>query len=86
MNKLSISASLLTTVFAFAQEQDSIKSKEINEVVVQGYITRDRESVNKMPLKEIENPQFYNIVNKKRYQRASCHQFQRCFKKRNRYC
>ena len=64
MNKLSISASLLTTVFAFAQEQDSIKSKEINEVVVQGYITRDRESVNKMPLKEIENPQVYNIVNK----------------------
>lgn len=64
MNKLLISASLLATVFAFAQENDTIKTNKIDEVVVQGYITRDRESVNKMPLKEIENPQVYNIVNK----------------------
>ncbi|WP_209391172.1 TonB-dependent receptor plug domain-containing protein [Chryseobacterium sp. RR2-3-20] len=64
MNKLLISASLLATVFTFAQENDSVKTNKIDEVVVQGYITRDRESVNKMPLKEIENPQVYNIVNK----------------------
>lgn len=63
MNKLLISASLLATVFAFAQENDTVKTNKIDEVVVQGYITRDRESVNKMPLKEIENPQVYNIVN-----------------------
>lgn len=64
MNKLLISASLLATTFAFAQENDTVKTNKIDEVVVQGYITRDRESVNKMPLKEIENPQVYNIVNK----------------------
>lgn len=65
MKKLVVSAVVLTSTFAFAQENDTInKSNNIDEVVVHGYITRDRESVNKMPLKEIENPQVYNTVNK----------------------
>lgn len=64
MKKIIVSAVVLTSTFAFAQEQDSIKSNQIDGVVVNGYITRDRESVNKMPLKEIENPQVYNTVNK----------------------
>lgn len=64
MKKIFISVSLLTTIIVFAQENDSVKTDKIDEVIVQGYITRDRESVNKMPLKEIENPQVYNVVNK----------------------
>jgi len=65
MKKIIVSAVVLTSTFAFAQENDTInKSNNIDEVVVHGYITRDRESVNKMPLKEIENPQVYNTVNK----------------------
>ena len=64
MKKLLVCASVLGSMLSFAQEKDTIKSNQIDEVVVQGYITRDRESVNKMPLKEIENPQVYNIVNK----------------------
>lgn len=64
MKKIIVSAVVLVSTFAYAQENDTIKSNNIEEVVVNGYITRDRESVNKMPLKEIENPQVYNIVNK----------------------
>jgi len=65
MKKLIVSAVVLASTFAYAQENDTIKkANDIDEVVVHGYITRDRESVNKMPLKEIENPQVYNTVNK----------------------
>lgn len=64
MRKLLVCASLLGSMITFAQENDTVRTNKIDEVVVQGYITRDRESVNKMPLKEIENPQVYNIVNK----------------------
>jgi len=65
MKKLFVSAVVLVSTFAYAQENDTInKSNDIDEVIVHGYITRDRESVNKMPLKEIENPQVYNTVNK----------------------
>lgn len=64
MKKIIVSVIALVSTAAYAQETDSIKSKSIDEVVVHGYITRDRESVNKMPLKEIENPQVYNTVNK----------------------
>lgn len=65
MKKVIASVVVLVSTFAYAQENDSInKSNEIDGVVVHGYITRDRESANKMPLKDIENPQVYNTVNK----------------------
>jgi len=64
MKKVIVSVVVLVSTFAYAQEKDSIKADNIDEVIVNGYITRDRESVNKMPLKEIENPQVYNTVNK----------------------
>jgi iron complex outermembrane receptor protein len=65
MKKIIVSAVALVSTFVYAQENDTInKSNNIDEVVVHGYITRDRESVNKMPLKDIENPQVYNSVNK----------------------
>jgi iron complex outermembrane receptor protein len=51
-------------MLTFAQEKDSIKANDIDEVIVTGYITKNSESANKMHLKDIENPQVYNTVNK----------------------
>ena len=64
MKKVIVSAVVMVSTFAYSQENDTIKSNTIDEVVVNGYITRDREAANKMPLKDIENPQVYNSVNK----------------------
>lgn len=65
MNKLLISASLLATVFAFAQEKkDSTNSKNIEEVIISSVLKKDSEYTNKMPLKAIENPQLFSTVDK----------------------
>lgn len=64
MKNVLICASLLGSMITFAQENDTIKSNDIDEVIVTGYITKNSESANKMPLKDIENPQVYNTVNK----------------------
>ncbi|MFL9833928.1 TonB-dependent siderophore receptor [Chryseobacterium terrae] len=66
MNKLLISASLLATVFAFAQEKkDSTDSKNIEEVIINRMVKKlDTESSNKMPVKFIENPQVYSSIDK----------------------
>lgn len=66
MNKLLISASLLATVFAFAQEKkDSTNSKNIEEVIINRMVKKlDTESSNKMPVKFIENPQVYSSIDK----------------------
>jgi len=64
MKNVLICASLLGSMLTFAQEKDSIKANDIDEVIVMGYITKNSESANKMPLKDIENPQVYNTVNK----------------------
>ncbi|WP_294300981.1 TonB-dependent siderophore receptor [uncultured Chryseobacterium sp.] len=64
MKNVLICASLLSSMLTFAQKNDTIKSNNIDEVIVTGYITKNSESANKMPLKDIENPQVYNTVNK----------------------
>lgn len=64
MNKLLISASLLTTAFAFAQKTDSTNTKGIEEVIVNAVLKKDSEHTNKMPLKAIENPQLFSTVDK----------------------
>jgi len=64
MNKLLISASLLTTAFAFAQKTDSTNTKGIEEVIVNAVLKKDSEYTNKMPLKAIENPQLFSTVDK----------------------
>lgn len=64
MKNVLICAFLLGSMLTFAQENDTIKSNNIDEVIVTGYITKNSESANKMPLKDIENPQVYNTVNK----------------------
>lgn len=64
MKKVIVSAVVLVSTLVYAQENDTIKSNNIEEVIVSGYITKNIESANKMPLKDIENPQVYNTVNK----------------------
>lgn len=65
MNKLLICASLLGTVFAFAQEKDSANSKSIEEVIINTMVKKlDTESSNKMPMKFIENPQVYSSIDR----------------------
>ncbi|SDL51602.1 TonB-dependent siderophore receptor [Chryseobacterium taihuense] len=64
MKKVLVCVSILGSVAAIAQEKDSVNAKNIDEVIVTGYLTKDSQSANKMPLKDIENPQVYNTVNK----------------------
>ncbi|KQS90128.1 TonB-dependent receptor [Chryseobacterium sp. Leaf394] len=64
MNKLLICASLLGTVFAFAQEKDSANSKNIEEVIINTVLKKDSEYSNKMPLKAIEDPQVLSSVSR----------------------
>ena len=65
MYKIVFTLSLLTT-FSYAQEKkDTIK--QLKEVVVEGlhenkYKKESSETVAKMPLKDIENPQVYNSI------------------------
>ena len=47
-----------------AQENDTIKSDNLDELIIEAYIQKAVNSSNKMPLKDIENPQVYNVISK----------------------
>ena len=69
MNCKYIYAALLLGVgaFAFGQQQDSAKSKTIDEVSIIGvkkYAEKKSDYVAKMPLKNLENPQVYTVLPK----------------------
>lgn len=64
MNKIIIAAAILGSVFTFAQENDTISSKGIEEVIINSILKKDSEYTNKMPLKAIENPQLFSTVDK----------------------
>lgn len=65
MKKLLLIIPAVTVVFdASAQETDSIKSDNLDELIIEAYIQKSVNSSNKMPLKDIENPQVYNVINK----------------------
>lgn len=64
MKKTLVGVSILGSLLSYAQEADTLKADKIDEVVITGYLTKDSPSANKMPLKDIENPQVYNTVNK----------------------
>lgn len=64
MNKAIIGAALLGSIFTFAQEKDTINSKNIEEVIINAVLKKDSEYTNKMPLKAIENPQLFSTVDK----------------------
>ncbi len=48
-----------------AQETDSIQSNKLEELVIDAYFSKNVNSANKMPLKDIENPQVYNVISNK---------------------
>lgn len=64
MKKVIITASVLSSVLFFAQEKDSLNSKNIEEVIINAILKKDSEYTNKMPLKAIENPQLFSTVDK----------------------
>lgn len=65
MRKLLLIIPAVTVAFdASAQETDSIKSDNLDELIIEAYIQKSVNSSNKMPLKDIENPQVYNVINK----------------------
>ncbi len=65
MKKLFLIIPAVTVAFdASAQEADSIKSDNLDELIIEAYIQKSVNSSNKMPLKDIENPQVYNVINK----------------------
>lgn len=64
MKKVLLDAVLLSGVLAYAQEKDTINAKKIDEVIINSYIKKDSDYVNKMPLKSIENPQVYSSIDK----------------------
>lgn len=64
MKKVLLNAVLLSGVLAYAQERDTVNAKKIDEVIINSYIKKDSDYVNKMPLKSIENPQVYSSIDK----------------------
>lgn len=64
MNKLLICASVLTTVFAFAQEKDSTNTKQIEEVIINNISKKDSDYSNKMSLRAIEDPQVLSSISR----------------------
>ncbi|WKW47037.1 TonB-dependent receptor [Myroides sp. JBRI-B21084] len=52
------------TIDTNAQVTDSIKSSNLDELVIEAYFQKNVNSSNKMPLKDIENPQVYNVISK----------------------
>ncbi len=64
MKKLVVSAVVVFSTLAYAQESDSVKSKTIDEVIINTYVKKDSDFSNKMPLKGIEDPQVYSSIDK----------------------
>ncbi|KQR95141.1 TonB-dependent receptor [Chryseobacterium sp. Leaf180] len=64
MKKYVVAAGLLFSFSALAQEQDSAKMKNIEEVIINTISKKDSEYSNKMPLKAIEDPQVLSSVSR----------------------
>lgn len=65
MKKSILILPAVTVAFnASAQETDTIKYDNLDELIIEAYIQKNVNSANKMPLKDIENPQVYNVISK----------------------
>ncbi|MDR3023953.1 TonB-dependent receptor [Chryseobacterium sp.] len=64
MKKIILSVSILSSVVVLAQQKDTLKTKSIDEVIINTYVKKDSEYSNKMPLKAIEDPQVYSSIDK----------------------
>ena len=65
MKKVIVSAVVLVSTFAYAQEKDSIKANNIEGVIIDALIRKDSDYSNKMNLKSIEDPQVSSSINYK---------------------
>lgn len=64
MKHTILGAAILLSNFVMAQEKDSLKTKSIEEIIINTYVKKDSEYSNKMSLKAIEDPQVYSSINK----------------------
>lgn len=64
MNKITVAAALLFSVITYAQEKDSVKSKSIEEIIINSISRKSSSYTNKMPLKAIEDQQVFTSVGK----------------------
>ena len=64
MKKVIVSAVVLVSTFAYAQENDTVKSKHIEGVIIDALVKKDSDYSNKMPLKAIEDPQVLSSISK----------------------
>lgn len=62
MKKVLVSAVVLVSAFAYAQERDTVNSKNIEEVIIDALVKKDSDYSNKMPLKAIEDPQVLSSI------------------------
>ena len=64
MKRMILSVFILSNSMSFAQRQDSIGTRSIDEVVIKGLQKKDSEYSNKMPLKYLEDSQVYSSIDK----------------------
>lgn len=64
MKKTILGATVLLSNIVLAQEKDSLKTNNIEEIIINTYVKKDSEFSNKMSLKAIEDPQVYSSINK----------------------
>jgi iron complex outermembrane receptor protein len=64
MKRYIVAAGVLVSTISFAQKNDSVKTNNIDEVILNTYIKKDSEYSNKMPLKAIEDPQVFSSVSR----------------------
>lgn len=62
MKKVLVSAVVLVSAFTYAQERDTVNSKNIEEVIIDALVKKDSDYSNKMPLKAIEDPQVLSSI------------------------
>lgn len=64
MRKLLICVSVLGSAAMWAQQKDSLKTNNIDEVILNTYIKKDSDYTSKISLKAIEDPQVFTSVNR----------------------
>jgi len=65
MKRIILSVLALSSAMIYAQEGDTINSKNIEEVIIDKMVKKlDTESSNKMPISFIENPQVYSSIDR----------------------
>lgn len=64
MKRYIVAAGVLVSTISFAQIKDTVKTNNIDEVILNTYIKKDSDYSNKMTLKAIEDPQVFSSVSR----------------------